>query len=207
MKAPRPALTLAVLLAVAGGAAQLRAAGEIAPGAYCPIPKQGDTPKCLEPAIAKYGDFFAALASEEVDEAGLARVEGDVAAGAESEHAYLALSSLAHGYYRLSQRAAQAEGVDPEIVARLERWNALLGKAYDASAADADFRRALREAALDLQRRAPPVRLRCVDEAGETVACDSTDAVMRGIDATAGEVGIRGGLERLLQRMLGSGKS
>ena len=37
--------------------------------------------------------------------------------------------------------------------------------------------------------------------------CDSTDAVMRGIDAAANDVGIRGALERLLKRILGLGGS
>ena len=135
-----------------------------------------------------------------MSETRLARLEGDVAAGAKAENAYLALSSLAYGYYRLSQRVAAAEGADPRFLVRLEQWNALLAVAYDTSGEDTDFRRAVREAALDLQRNAPPVRLRCVDERGETTECDSTDAVMRGIDAAASEVGIRGALERLLER-------
>jgi hypothetical protein len=202
MSAARTALTLALAVTLSG--AEARGAGEVRPGAYCPLPKKGEMPRCLEPAMSEYGDFFTALAEDEVDEASLARVERDLAAGAASDRAYMALSSLVYGYYQLSLQAAASEQADPEIAARLERWNALLGQAYEESPADADYRRAVREAALDLQQRAPPVELRCVDEGGATVACDSTDAVMRGLDAAAGEVGIRGGLERLLRRIFGS---
>ena len=43
----------------------------------------------------------------------------------------------------------------------------------------------MREAALDLQRRAPPVDLSCLDESGSRVRCDSTEAVLRDIDRRA----------------------
>ena len=181
MKLSRPALVLAALLALPLEAPDARGAGGDQPGAYCPLPKKGETPRCLEPAIAEYSEFFSALEEEDVTETRLARLEGDVAAGAEAKNAYLALSSLAYGYYRLSQRVAAVD--------------------------DTDFRQAVREAALDLQRNAPPVRLRCVDDQGETTECDSTDAVMRGIDAAANEVGFRGALQRLLERILGLGGS
>ena len=207
MKLSRPALLLAALLALPFGASDVRGAGGNEPGAYCPLPTKGETRRCLEPAIAEYSEFFSALEEQDVSEARLARLESDVAAGAEAEHAYLALSSLAYGYYRLSQRVAAADDADPRFLARLEQWNALLAVAYDASGDDTDFRQAVREAALDLQRNAPPVRLRCVDERGETMECDSTDAVMRGIDAAANEVGFRGALERLLERIFGRGGS
>ena len=202
MKLSRPALVLAALLALPLGASDVRGAGGNQPGAYCPLPKKGETPLCLQPAIAEYSEFFSALEEDYVSETRLARLEGDVAAGAGAENAYLALSSLAYGYYRLSQRVAAADDADPRFLARLEQWNGLLAVAYEASGDDTEFRQAVREAALDLQRNAPPVSLRCVDERGETMECDSTDAVMRGIDAAANEVGIRGGLERLLRRIL-----
>ena len=190
------------------------ASGDVEPGAYCPLPKQGEKPSCLEPAMDQYKDFFAALDDDDASvgdaDAKLGRVERDLAAGASSENAYLALSSLTYGYYRLSLRAAAQESqgpADPRVVARLERWNALLGAAYDASPEDERFRNAVHEAAQDLQHRAPPVRLRCVDESGDTVECTSTEAVIRGVNAAAGEVGIRGGLERLLERIMGGGAS
>jgi hypothetical protein len=204
MKLSRPARVRAALPALPLGVPDVGGgAGANQPGAYCPLPKKGETPPCLEPAIAEYSEFFSAIEEEDMSETRLARLEGDVAAGAKAENAYLALSSLAYGYYRLSQRVATAEGADPRFLARLEQWNALLAVAYEASAEDTDFRRAVREAALDLQRNAPPVRMRCVDERGEATECDSTDAVMRGIDAAANEVGIRGALERLLKRIFG----
>ncbi len=206
---PSRTLRTAALLVISLFAApwSARAAGDIEPGAYCPLPKQGERPRCLKPAMDQYKRFFAALDDESVDDAELGRVERDVAAGAASENAYLALSSLAYGYYQLSLRAAAQESANPQVVARLERWNALLGAAYDASPEDERFRQAVHEAARDLQRRAPPVRLRCVDERGDTVECDSTEAVIRGVNAAAGEVGIRGGLERLLERIVGGGSS
>ena len=185
-------------------AASARGAGPVRPGAYCPFPKPGEKPACMLPAKQEYGEFFTALdGNGAANDAALARVEADVAAGAASENAYLALSSLAYGYYRLSQQAAETPSNDPEIVARLERWNALLADAYAASPQDAPFQASVREAALDLQRRSPKVALSCLDQAGARVACDSTDAVVRDIDRLRDEVGVRGALARLLDRFFG----
>ena len=200
MRRGRAAATLLALLLVAPLASRA-AEGEIGPGSYCPLPREGEKPSCLEPAVAEYGEFFRAVDSGSIDAAELARVEGAVASGAASPQGYLALSSIAYGYYRLSQQAARTPEVDPAIAARLERWNALLGQAYDASQSDA-WRTAVRAAALDLHRNAPSVPT-CRDAQGAEVTCDSTDALMREIDAKAGEVGFRGGLERLLERILG----
>jgi len=172
------------------------------PGAYCPLPKAGEKPQCLGEAEAEYSEFFAALGEDEIDANQLARVEQDLEPG--SNKAYLALSSLAYGYLRLSQIAAAKPTTDPKIAARLERWNAVLGRAYEQRPEDDDFRAAIREAAEDIQQTAPPVQLRCVDESGATTECDSTDAVVLGLDSAANEAGIRGGLERLLERMFGS---
>jgi hypothetical protein len=159
----------------------------------------------MAPAQERYGEFFAALDSEgQLEEVALARVEADMAAGAASENAYLALSSLAYGYYRLSQRAASTPSDDPEVVARLERWNALLARAYQVSAQDAGFRESVREAALDLHQRSPRVQLDCLDEAGRSVRCDSTEAVLRDIDRLRDQVGVRGALSRLLTRFFGA---
>lgn len=195
---------LAGLLSATGALA----AGEVKPGAYCPFPKPGEAPACMTPAKQKYGEFFTALDGEgAVGDAALAQVEADVAAGAGSQDAYLALSSLAYGYYRLSQQAADTPGNDPEIVARLERWNTLLAQAYAESAEDEPYQASVREAALDLQRRSPKVELSCLDEAGGRVACDSTDAVVRDIDRLRDEVGVRGALARLLGRFFGDSGS
>ncbi len=191
-----------LLLGSVCAAAVARAGGDpSAAGAYCPLPPPGETPRCLDPAKAAYGEFFTALEGGVPADSAAARVESDLAAGSVSANAYLALSSLAYGYWRLSERAAAQ--ADPALALRLERWNALLRDAYTTSAEDARYRAAVRAAALDLRRRAPPVRLRCVAADGSTSECDSTEAVLRGIDSAAGEVGLRGALERLLQRMFG----
>jgi len=196
--------SLGLAAAAAGPAA---AGGDPAhAGAYCPLPPPGQTPRCLDPARARYGAFFASLEQGLPGDAAAARVEADLAAGGSSEQGYLALSSLAYGYWRLSERAAESAH-DAALALRLERWNALLREAYAASADDQRYRDALREAALDLRRRAPPVRVRCVDAAGDTTECSSTEAVLRGMDATAGEVGLRGALERLLARIFGEAGS
>jgi hypothetical protein len=83
------------------------------------------------------------------------------------------------------------------VVARLERWNALLSRAYASSPQDARFQDSVREAALDLQRRAPPVELSCLDESGGRVRCDSTEAG-RATRRLRDQVGVRGALSRLL---------
>jgi hypothetical protein len=188
-------------LAIAAGTDA--SASKATPGAYCALPKKGETPKCLGPAMQEYGEFFDALGEEDVDTADLARVERDLSAGGGSDKAYLALSSLAYGYWRLSQRAAADPEADPAIAAQLEQWNAVLAMAYEASPDDPGFRSAVREAALDVSQRAPAVRLRCVDAAGATSECDSTDAVVRGIDVVAAEAGIGGALQRLFERAFG----
>jgi hypothetical protein len=184
--------------------AAAHAAEPVRPGAYCPFPKPGEKPACMLPAQEQYGEFFEALEGEgAVADAALARVEADVAAGAGSANAYLALSSLAYGYYRLSEQAAATPTNDPQIAARLERWNALLAHAYQSSPQDPAYRESVREAALDLKHRSPPVALSCLDESGQRVACDSTDAVLRDIDRLRDEVGVRGALSRLLGRLFG----
>lgn len=184
-------------------AAGAPAAGEVKPGAYCALPKSGETPTCLGPAMQEYGGFFTALGHDEVDAEEVERMQRDLTSGAGSEKSYLALSSLAYGYWRLSQLEAAQPGSNPAIAAQLEQWNAALAMAYEGSPDDPGFRAAVRAAALDLSRRAPPVRLRCVDEQGRSTECDSTDAVLRGLDAVAGEAGIGGGLQRLLERLFG----
>jgi hypothetical protein len=199
----RAAITAALTISLAVASAVAVAAGDVKPGAYCPFPKKGETPKCLEPAQQEYDEFFAALAEGELSEDDVSRLERDVASGAASEFAYLAISSLSYGYYRLSQQAAADPGEDPAVVARLQRWNELLAQAYDVSPQDPAYRAAVHEAALDLQQRAPGVRLECADESGRTVACTSTEVVLRGFNRAQEQVGLRGALGRLLNRMLG----
>lgn len=175
--------------------------GEIGPGAYCPLPEKGETPQCLEPAQKEYGGFFDALGPEPGPDADarLAEVESEVEKGAAGERAYLALTSLTYGYYRLAQQAAAEPGQDPLVVARLERWNGLLSRAYAVSPDDERYRQAVRQAAADIDDRVD-VKLTCVDERSEPVACDSTEHVLRGFNAESERAGIRGALQRLIER-------
>lgn len=178
------------------------AGGEMGPGSYCPLPEKGEVSSCLAPAQAEYGEFFTALGdAEESDEldTSAAALESEVAKGASGERAYLALSSLSYGYYQLAQRAAATPGEDPQVVARLERWNALLSRAYDVSGDDERYRSAVREAATDIDARVD-TRLSCRDAEGTSVACDSTEHVLRGINAESRRTGIRGALERMIER-------
>jgi hypothetical protein len=187
-----------IVLALATGSNAAGGAAE--PGAYCPLPARGEEPSCLSPARESYRGFFAALEGE-ATESDLARVERDVEKGAAAPDAYLALSSLAYGYYRLAARAAATPGGDPAIVSRLERWNELLERAYASSAADTRYRAALRSAAVDLERRVD-IELSCSDSRGERVECNSTEAVLRGFNDASERVGVRGALEQLIRRLL-----
>lgn len=201
------AIAGAVLLALTLELPVAFGAGEIRPGAYCPFPQEGETPKCLEPAQDEYKEFFTALDAGELSDEDVARLEQDVASGASSKTPYLAISSLSYGYYRLAQRAATNPDEDPAVVARLQRWNELLVQAYDMSADDPSYRAAVREAALDLEQRGPQVSLQCVDERGRTTECNSTEAVLRGFNRAGEQIGIRGALGRLIQRMMGGNDS
>ena len=202
MNASRLALTTTALLLATPATPAQAAGGEIGPGSYCPLPEKGEVPQCLDPAQQAYGGFFGALEEGDVDDARLAPVEAAVSRGAQGEHAYLALSSLAYGYYRLASRAAQGADSDPEVIERLARWNDLLANAYASSPEDAHYRAAVRQAAEDLHRRAP-IRLPCRDARGADAACSSTESVLRGFNAASERVGLRGALERLMRRMLG----
>ena len=161
----------------------------------------------MEPAQHEYAEFFTALDEGEISDADAERLESEVASGATGTAPYLAISSISYGYYRLAQRAAESPGEDPEVVARLQRWNELLSAAYDTSAGDPNYRKAVRDAAHDLQQRAPAVVLACADERGHATECNSTEAVIRGINRTQETVGIRGALERLLDRLVGGDDS
>lgn len=195
------------LLSTVWVAVSVSAAGPPAPGAYCPIPQPGEAPGCLDPAKAEYADFFQAVEAGRADAAELARVEAAVAAGAGEAEGYLALSSLAYGYYQLSREAARTRGADPAIAARLERWNELLGRVYGEDPEAEPWREAVREAARDLQQRAPPVELACRGADGASIACTSTEAMLQSLEHTTGTVGYRGGLERVLERWFGGEES
>lgn len=175
----------------------LLGATEPTPGAYCPFPTEGELPKCMDPARESYGEFFAGLEAGDVSAAEAARVEADVARGNAD-----ALSSLVYGYFQVARRLSQ-DPDDPDLVATLEGWNALLLSSWERSDKDPLFRATLRQAVGDLQERAPAVRLACVDAAGEPAQCDSAEAVLRGMNEMRARVGVRGALARLLDRILG----
>lgn len=193
----RSAALLALLAGLPGGAA---AGGGGTPGAYCPLPDPGEVPKCMAPARATYTEYFTALDRGAVGDAEAATLEAAVAQGAAADHAYLALSSLAHGYYELARREAGRPEQDPQVALRLARWNGLLERAYAESEGDDAYRAAVRRAANELRLRAP-IPLPCQDERGAESACSSTESVLRRIDAADERAGIRGALERLLRRL------
>lgn len=205
-RARRARGALAALFAMAALPAGPAAGGDAGrasePGAYCPLPEKGEVPRCLDPARETYGSFFEALDDESVGDASVSAVEEAVARGSAGPHAYLALSSLAYGYYRLAQRAEATAGDDPPLQARLHRWNALLARAYAESPGDTRYREAVRRAAEELRERAP-IALPCHDARGEESECNATESVLRSFDATTRRVGIRGALERLLLRIFG----
>jgi hypothetical protein len=176
------------------------------PGAYCPLPEPGKRAACLGPAQARYQEFFAGVDRGALDDAAAAQVEADLLARPEVVAAYDALSSLAHGYYRLAKRAADSPALDAGTQQRLERWNTLLANAYERSAADPAYRDALRSAAADVHRRTPALALHCRDTDGHEQRCDSTEAVLRGMDELREHSGVRGQLTRLLTRFFGDAR-
>jgi hypothetical protein len=196
----RTGITLPLALALCLAHAAL--AGGAEPGAYCPLPEKGEVPSCMAPARETYSGWFDALERGALADADAAQVESAVAQGAASEHAYLALSTLAYGYYQLARREADRPEQDPAVAARLTRWNTLLESAYAASPDDAAYRAAVRRAAEDLRQRAA-IRLPCQDAKGAPADCNSTEAVLRGLDAADEQLGIRGALDRLLRRLFG----
>lgn len=194
----RGLVALVVLGAEAAGAAGAK------PGSYCPIPEPGQRPTCLDGAEERYSAFYQGLESGKMDDAAADRIEADLAAGGEAARTYEALSSLAYGYYVLSKRVAASPKSDPELVARLERWNTALASAWREAPPETGLQSAVREAAEDIRHRAAPVELACRDAAGHPATCTSTDAVLREMDARD-QSGLRGQLGRLFERLLGDG--
>ena len=172
------------------------------PGAYCPLPEKGEVTQCLAPARDEYEAFFTALDGDAVADESAAELESAVERGSRGDDAYLALSSLTYGYYRLATRAAAEETADPDVVQRLSRWNDLLARAYAESPGDAAYRDAVRRAAEELRERAP-VTLPCRAADGTPTECTSTESILRGFNAASESVGLRGALSRLLRRIVG----
>ena len=176
--------------------AHARAAGDdpAKAGAYCPLPEPGQVPQCLAPARAEFGDFFDAVEAGDVDESQARRLEAALARGASGEEPYLALSSLAYGYFRLAQRAAADPHARPELTERLDRWNQVLVEAYADNGADPEFQQAVKQAARDLDTKAP--------------SQGTTSALLQQIAQADGQSsGMRGALEGLIGRILGQESS
>lgn len=162
-------------------------------GAYCPLPEPGEVPQCLAPAKARFGDFFAAVEAGGVDDSESLQLEAALAGSGAGEEAYLALSSLTYGYYRLAQRAAADPAARPELAARLDRWNQILLRAYSESESNPEFQQAVRLAAGDLDSKAPGIAPR-----GSLLQLIS--------QADGRSSGMRGALEGLVGRIFGEEK-
>lgn len=197
--ARRPAPLL--LLAVASGLL-LAAKDPTAPGAYCPLPKEGEVPSCLVDAQSTYEGFFLGVEKGELDASEVERVE-DAVRGKDGKDRFDALSSLSYGYFMLARAQAASETPDPELRERLEAWNEVLTEAYHENQEDPRYRAAVRAAALDLQENVPALGLRCTDADGNPTQCNSTEAVIRAIDAARQQTGLRGALSRLLGALFG----
>jgi hypothetical protein len=171
-----------------------------AAGAYCPLPAPGEQPACLAPARSQYAHFMDAIDAGSLDAVAAEQVERDLTSGPRT---YLALTSLAYGYYHLAQTAAQKASPTPVLVARLEHWNDLLSTLYAETSTDPGIRRAVREAATDLHERAPVVSSECAGRAGADGSCGSAGTLLdalQAIDAQQSASGVRGALTRLIQR-------
>lgn len=200
-------LLLGSLLCVGGIAATSGlAAGDPAKvGAYCPFPKKGEKPACFAPVEKEYSAFFAAVDEGQIDDAQLATLEQKLEGAGTDEDGYLAISSLAYGYFRLAERAALSDRPDPALVARLNNLNELLSTVYQKPNAEPAFRVAVREAALDLHERAPAVATDCAP-GSDAEECRTTGRLLRALkafDDPSADRGVRGALGRLLERVTG----
>jgi hypothetical protein len=177
--------------------------GKPTPGAYCPLPEKGQKPVCLSPAEARYEEFFQALERGEVDDRHTAAVEADLQAGTDPERAYLALSSVSYGYYRLADRVGSHPEADPALLARLSHWNRLLLEVYGETGGDSDFRQAVREAAVDLHRRTPAAGELCARSHSVEGECPGADGLVRALAQIDSNAGIRAPLSKLMNRVVG----
>jgi hypothetical protein len=207
------ARSTARVLALALGLSLLAAPADPAgdprrPGAYCPFPedlKKGEVPTCFTPAQRQYPEFLEAVESGRIDDPGVARLEQQLEAADSGESDYLALASLAYGYFRLAERAAHSERPNPALVARLNSWNHLLSGLYQNTSAPPELRSAVADAARDLHQRAPAVETACPPGADDE-SCQTTGLLLqtlRRIDDPAGSYGVRGALGQLLDRVRG----
>jgi hypothetical protein len=205
MKARVLALSLGLsLLAAPVGAAD----DPRRPGAYCPFPKdlkKGEVPACFTSAQEQYPEFLDAVDSGRIDDPRVAQLERQLETADSGESDYLALSSLAYGYFRLAERVARSEHPNPALVARLNSWNHLLSGLYENSTAAPELRSAVEDAARDLHARAPAVDTECPPDA-DGGSCQTTGLLLqtlRRIDDSGDTYGVRGALGKLLDRMRG----
>ena len=201
--AARVGWLVAVALVFAPGGLRAAEGDPSKAGAYCPLPKPGEKPACLAPAEAQYGDFFAAVDEGTISDETAAQVEQDLRALQATDRAYMALSSLSYGYWRLAMRAAEAEEPDPAVLRQLQRWNDLLTAAYRESGEDPEFRDAVRTAAVDLDEHTPEDGLKCLDADGNPMRCRPTAGLVASIDSLDEQLGVRGAIRRVLDRMVG----
>ena len=92
-----------------------------------------------------------------------------------------------------------------EAMVRSDKTVVVLSRAYEASADSPQFQYAMLNAAQDLQERAPAVSLQCADAEGQPAKCSATEALLRSYAAASSEIGIRGALQKLLERVTGKG--
>jgi len=170
-------------------------------GAYCPIPEPGETPVCQEPARERYGEFFEAVEAGRIDPAQTAQIEAALTHSGDEGAAYLALSSLAYGYYRLAHQTGGQPGSDPRLQARLVQWNELLAGVYGDESTSPALKQAVRAAAEDLERRVPTVGVTCT--AGHVEECESLTGLVGALTAIDENTSVRSPLSRLVERLLG----
>ena len=184
------------------GLASAAAGGAVKPGAYCPFPKKGEKPACFTEVEQEYKDFFDAVDSGADIDDHEARLERELQEG--GVDASLAVSSLAYGYFRLAQKAAAEAQPDPDLVARLQRWNQLLASVYQDAEAGSQFRDTVRDAAEDLVENAPAVSSECVDgldaNGAECNTAGTLLSALTALDDPANDTGVRGALSRMLGR-------
>ncbi len=172
-------------------------------GAYCPLPAPGETPVCQAPARERYGAFFAAVEAGDIDPAQMVQIEAALTRSGDGDEgaAYLALSSLVYGYYRLALDAGAVPGSEPRLQARLVRWNQLLTRVYGADDTPPALKAAVRTAAEDLEKRVSTVGVTCT--AGRVEDCENATGLVGALSAIDEGTSMRSPLSRLIERLLG----
>lgn len=169
-------------------------------GAYCPLPEPGETPACQAPARERYDAFFQAVEAGRIDPAQTASIEAALEHSGDESGAYLALSSLAYGYYKLAHQTGGQPGSDRRLQARLVRWNELLARVYGSESTSPALKQAIRDAAEDLDERVPTVGVTCT--AGHVEECERREGLVGALTEIDERTSLRGPLSRLMERLL-----